>query len=132
VQQTDIGAFVGMPYNSIPVQDFVTSLLGAPVVSIEPLDPSDIHYVFENHGVEMIVDAKTSRIDTIFLEMGFHGTLPKGLDFSMNRKSVLSMLGEPDATGESPPYDAWEEGDYKIRVEYKNDASMKFIVLMGM
>lgn len=110
------------------------------------LEERRIHYVFENHGLEVQCDGK-DHVQTIFMYSEKHGGFDESLlDFSLasSREQVLAHLGTPSRSGEriNDPIlgecGAWDRFDYtepnlSAHFEYRLDGQgiSKFTLIWG-
>lgn len=102
-------------------------------------EEGEIWYQFQEAGVVFVVERRTARIETIFLDapgprspLGFRAELPCGLFFSMRRREVLRRLGAPHfkQTQGSMRFDAWERDGYVLHVHYAPDETIAFVALL--
>ena len=129
----NIGSLIGKTIQSTEAQAFVSSIGERADVRS---DLGTTYYVFQATGVEFLVDDASSRITTVFLkntkDARHQGTLPYGLDFGMSRDQARATLRTPDKSNDALAYDVWEEGSYRLRLEYRGKFSqIKHVIAQG-
>ncbi len=128
----DLQQIVGQSISSPSVTSFTAGLNEAVKTSSDDEGRTD-YYVYKRAGVELVADAASSRITTVFLKnlggVTYAGALPYGLRFEMSRADVRALMRAPDLADDDLGFDAWEEGDYRLRVEYEDDLrSIKYVI----
>lgn len=94
------------------------------------------HIIFEENGLEMMFDNKTTLLKTIFIKDtnamsdDLCKFIPLGLSFKLTKEDIRAKLGDPykqgkpgtrSVLGEAPPWDLYKKQNYSINIQYKND-----------
>lgn len=131
---TDLTSIIGQEMKDASIQKVLAKVPGP---SKREKSDDTVYYTYKDFGLEVVEDADTGRIASLFLRpkgrsnQEYGGELPEKLSFGMSQPQIRATLGDPDKEN-GPAEDQWDRGAYRLGVKFDKKGRVEFIYLSAM
>jgi hypothetical protein len=117
----DLESLIGQKLSDAKVQKVLAKI---PAKGTKKKDDDVYYHTYKDYGLELVEDADTGRIASIFVHSKskpfaqYGGELPHKLDWSMSQDDVRAELGDPDQEN-GKEEDQWHRGRHRFGAKFK-------------